>query len=281
MFTPELGHFNNLLILEENDLGLILDGGDNFGNILLPKRYIPDSHKVGKRIKIFLYLDSDDRPIATTESPKAVAGEFAYLKVIDSTRAGSFLDWGLPKDLMLPFGEQPKRSRVGDFVVVYIYLDEVSGRLVASAKLKKFLSEKPPSNYGPGMEVDIMAVEKTDIGVRSIVNDKYWGFLKGEIIDNSFEFGKKTKGYISRITEENFLDLSLQPPGYKKVSGAAEKLLNCLSLSEGGFLPIHDKSSPEDVRKITGMSKKVFKQAVGKLYKEKKINIQDGGISLV
>ena len=120
MFTPELGHFNNLLILEENDLGLILDGGDNFGNILLPKRYIPDSHKVGKRIKIFLYLDSDDRPIATTESPKAVAGEFAYLKVIDSTRAGSFLDWGLPKDLMLPFGEQPKRSRVGDFVVVYI-----------------------------------------------------------------------------------------------------------------------------------------------------------------
>ena len=281
MFTPELGHFNNLLILEENDLGLILDGGDNFGNILLPKRYIPDSHKVGKRIKIFLYLDSDDRPIATTESPKAVAGEFAYLKVIDSTRAGSFLDWGLPKDLMLPFGEQPKRSRVGDFVVVYIYLDEVSGRLVASAKLNKFLSEKPPSNYGPGMEVDIMAVEKTDIGVRSIVNDKYWGFLKGEIIDNSFEFGKKTKGYISRITEENFLDLSLQPPGYKKVSGAAEKLLNFLSLSEGGFLPIHDKSSPEDVRKITGMSKKVFKQAVGKLYKEKKINIQDGGISLI
>ena len=281
MFTPELGHFNNLLILEENDLGLILDGGDNFGNILLPKRYIPDSHKVGKRIKIFLYLDSDDRPIATTESPKAVAGEFAYLKVIDSTRAGSFLDWGLPKDLMLPFGEQPKRSRVGDFVVVYIYLDEVSGRLVASAKLKKFLSEKPPSNYGPGMEVDIMAVEKTDIGFRSIVNDKYWGFLKGEIIENSFEFGKKTKGYISRITEENFLDLSLQPPGYKKVSAAAEKLLNFLSLSEGGFLPIHDKSSPEDVRKITGMSKKVFKQAVGKLYKEKKINIQDGGISLI
>ena len=281
MFTPELGHFNNLLILEEKDLGLILDGGDNFGNILLPKRYIPDCHKVGERIRIFLYLDSDDRPIATTESPKAVAGEFAYLKVIDSTRAGSFLDWGLPKDLMLPFGEQPKRSRVGDFVVVYIYLDEVSGRLVASAKLKKFLSEKPPSNYGPGMEVDIMAVEKTDIGIRSIVNDKYWGFLKGEIIENSFEFGKKTKGYISRITEENFLDLSLQPPGYKKVSGAAEKLLNFLSLSEGGFLPIHDKSSPEDVRKITGMSKKVFKQAVGKLYKEKKINIQDGGISLL
>ena len=281
MFTPELGHFNNLLILEENDLGLILDGGDNFGNILLPKRYIPDSHKVGERIKIFLYLDSDDRPIATTESPKAVAGEFAYLKVIDSTRAGSFLDWGLPKDLMLPFGEQPKRSRVGDFVVVYIYLDEVSGRLVASAKLKKFLSEKPPSNYGPGMEVDIMAVEKTDIGFRSIVNDKYWGFLKEEIIDNSFEFGKKTMGYISRITEENFLDLSLQPPGYKKVSAAAEKLLNFLSLSEGGFLPIHDKSSPEDVRKITGMSKKVFKQAVGKLYKEKKINIQNGGISLI
>ena len=119
------------------------------------------------------------------------------------------------------------------------------------------------------MEVDIMAVEKTDIGVRSIVNDKYWGFLKGEIIENSFEFGKKTKGYISRITEENFLDLSLQPPGYKKVSGAAEKLLNFLSLSEGGFLPIHDKSSPEDVRKITGMSKKVL-TSCGKAVQRKK-----------
>ena len=281
MFTPQIGHFNDLLILRDSEVGLILDGGEDLGNILLPKRYIPETYEIGERIKIFLYLDSDDRPIATTESPKAIAGEFAYLKVIDSTRAGSFLDWGLPKDLMLPFGEQPKRSRVGDYVVVYIYLDEISNRLVASAKLKKFISEKAPSNYKAGMEVDIMAVEKTDIGIRSIVNDKFWGFLKGEIIEKTFEFGKKTKGYVSRITEENFLDLSLQPSGYKKVSGAAEKLLNCLSLSDGGFLPIHDKSSPEDVRKITGMSKKVFKQAVGKLYKEKKINIQDKGISLL
>ena len=112
MFTPQIGHFNDLLILRDSEVGLILDGGEDLGNILLPKRYIPETYEIGERIKIFLYLDSDDRPIATTESPKAIAGEFAYLKVIDSTRAGSFLDWGLPKDLLLPFGEQPKRSRV-------------------------------------------------------------------------------------------------------------------------------------------------------------------------
>ena len=280
MFTPQIGHFNELQILGENEFGLNLDGGEEFGSILLPKRYAPKVFETGERIRVFLYLDSDDRLIATTESPIATADEFAYLRVIDSTRSGSFLEWGLPKDLLLPFGEQPKRSRVGDHVVVYIYLDEISGRLVASAKLKKFVSEKPPPNFRAGMEVDIMPVEKTDIGIRSIVNDKYWGFLKGEIIDNNCKFGLKQKGFISRITEENFLDLSFQPPGYTKVSGAAEKLLHSLITAEGGFLAVHDKSLPEEVRKVTGMSKKVFKQAVGKLYKEKKIQISDKGIIL-
>ena len=178
----------------------------------------------------FLYLDSDDRLIATSESPIATAGEFAYLRVIDSTDLGRFLNGGYQR-ICCYLWRTAKRSRVGDHVVVYIYLDEISGRLVASAQ--KILSEKPPPNFRSGMEVDIMPVEKTDIGIRSIVNDKYWGFLKGEIIENNCKFGLKQKGYIGRITEENFLDLSFQPPGYTKVSGAAETLLQ--SLIAAGF----------------------------------------------
>ena len=139
MFPPQIGQFNDLVFSEEHEAGILLDGGEDFGLILLPKRYVPESINKGDTIRVFLYLDSEDRLIATTENPKAVAGEFAYLEVIDSTRAGSFLDWGLPKDLLLPFGEQPRRSRVGDCLVVFIYLDEVSGRLVASSKLKKFV----------------------------------------------------------------------------------------------------------------------------------------------
>ena len=280
MFPPQIGQFNDLVFSEEHEAGILLDGGEDFGSILLPKRYVPESLNKGDEIKVFLYLDSEDRLIATTENPKAIAGEFAYLEVIDSTRAGSFLDWGLPKDLLLPFGEQPRRSRVGDYVVVFIYLDEVSGRLVASSKLKKFVSKDIPSHLRTGNKVSILTVQRTDIGIRAIVNGTCWGFLKGRDTSNLEDSGQRLECYVNRIREDGLLDLSLDPPGYSRIPSAADQLLNSLESTEEKFLGVHDKSSPESIKEFTGMSKKVFKQAVGKLYKEGKIKIETKGISL-
>ena len=225
-------------------------------------------------------MDSEDRPIATTDCPYAVVGEFAFLEVVDSTRAGSFLDWGLPKDLLLPFGEQPKRLRVGQSAVVYIYVDQISGRLVASAKLKKFVSDTAPEGLRGGNQVEILLVEKTDIGIRAIVNDHYWGIIKDSEIKSLPLIGSRVQGFVSRVRSDGFVDLSLEPPGYSKIPLAVEKLYNFLDSTDEGFLPLHDKSSPDEIKSLLGMSKKVFKQSVGSLYREKKITIKDDGIYL-
>jgi len=280
MYEPQLGTYNTLSVIEKHESGLLLDGKESFGSILLPKRYVGDEVRVGDDVRIFLYLDSEDRPIATTECPYAVVGEFAFLEVIDSNRAGSFLDWGLQKDLLLPFGEQPRRFRVGQSAVVYIYVDQVSGRIVASAKLKKYVSEVAPVGLRGGNQVSIMLVEKTNIGIRAIVNNDCWGIIKDAEIELLPSIGSRVQGYVSRIRSDGLVDLSLNPPGYSKVPAAAEKLYDLLKSTDEGFLAIHDKSTPDCIREFTGMSKKVFKQAVGMLYKDRKIKIEDRGISL-
>ncbi|MEE3176424.1 MAG: hypothetical protein VX269_03625, partial [Verrucomicrobiota bacterium] len=196
------------------------------------------------------------------------------------TRAGSFLDWGLPKDLLLPFGEQPKRLRVGQSTVVYIYVDKISGRIVASAKLKKHVSDTVPVDVRGGNQVSIMLVEKTDIGIRAIVNDNFWGMIKDTETKSLPSIGSRVQGYVSRVRSDGFIDLSLEPPGYSKISSAVEKLYDYLNSTDEGFLSLHDKSSPDEIKSLLGMSKKVFKQAVGNLYKDKKITIEDNGIYL-
>ncbi len=280
MYEPQLGTYNTLSVIEKHESGLLLDGKESFGSILLPKRYVGDEVRVGDDVRIFLYLDSEDRPIATTECPYAVVGEFAFLEVIDSNRAGSFLDWGLQKDLLLPFGEQPRRFRVGQSAVVYIYVDQVSGRIVASAKLKKYVSEVAPVGLRGGNQVSIMLVEKTDIGIRAIVNNDCWGIIKDTEIELLPSIGSSVQGYVSRIRSDGLVDLSLNPPGYSKVPAAAEKLYDLLKSTDEGFLAVHDKSTPEEIKLLLGMSKKVFKQAIGNLYREKKITIEDNGIYL-
>ena len=280
MSEPQLGSYNTLRVMANHESGVLLDGKGSFGSILLPQRYVKEEVCVGDVVRIFLYLDSEDRPIATTECPYAVVGEFAFLEVIDSTRAGSFLDWGLPKDLLLPFGEQPKRLRVGQSTVVYIYVDKISGRIVASAKLKKHVSDTVPVDVRGGNQVSIMLVEKTDIGIRAIVNDNFWGMIKDTETKSLPSIGSRVQGYVSRVRSDGFIDLSLEPPGYSKISSAVEKLYDHLNSTDEGFLSLHDKSSPDEIKSLLGMSKKVFKQAVGNLYKDKKITIEDNGIYL-
>ena len=271
-----LGRHHTLRVSSRHSAGLMLDAGE-LGEILLPKRYVPDGLEPDGEVEVFISLDSEDRPVATTECPLVKAGGFALLRVAAVTRVGVFLDWGMPKDLLLPFAEQIRRLKVGDNELVHVDVDRVSGRLVASAKLNKFVADTAPSHLHGGNMVSLLIVEKTDLGIKAIVDDCCWGLLRSDG-GNLPVRGMRCSGYISRVREDELIDLSLDPPGYAKVPVAAEKLAAVLSAAEGGFLPIHDKSPPEQVREILGISKKVFKQAVGALYKAGSIRIGEDGI---
>lgn len=259
---------------------MLLDGG-TLGDILLPRRYVPRGLEPGNEIEVFLALDSEDRPVATTERPLAMVGEFAALKVVDSTQVGAFLDWGMPKDLLLPFSNQVRRLRPGDRALVRICLDQTSGRLVATAKLGKFLADTAPATVSAGDRVSLQIAEHTDLGVKAIVDDLYWGLLPDGSTGKVPEIGERCTGYICRLHEDGLVDLGLEPPGYAKVPAAAEQLAEALAAAEDGFLPVHDKSPPERVRDLLGMSKKVFKQAIGALYKAGRIRISEDGIHLL
>jgi predicted RNA-binding protein (virulence factor B family) len=256
---------------------LLLDAGE-LGEILLPRRYVPDGLEPDGEVEVFISLDSEDRPVATTECPLVMAGEFALLRVAAVTRVGVFLDWGMPKDLLLPFAEQIRRLKVGDDELVHVDVDRVSGRLVASAKLNKFVDERAPSHLHGGNSVSLLITEKTDLGIKAIVDDCCWGLLHCSDGGHVPARGVRCSGYISRVREDGLVDLSLDPPGYAKVPAAAEQLAAVLSAAEGGFLPVHDKSPPEQVREVLGISKKVFKQAAGALYKAGSIRIGEDGI---
>jgi len=280
MPQPLIGRLNTLQATATHDSGMLLDGGE-LGDILLPRRYVPADFAPGGEIEVFLSLDSEDRLVATTERPLAMAGEFAMLKVIAGTRVGSFLDWGMPKDLLLPFSEQPQRLRVGEMALVYIYVDKVSRRLVASAKLKKFVAASAPAGLESGSRVEMIIAERTDLGFKVIVDEGYWGLLHLGEGETSPARGTRCTGYISRVLEDGLVDLSLHPPGYAKIPAAAEQLATTLAGAEGRFLPLHDKSPPERVRELLGVSKKVFKQALGGLYKAGRVRIAEDGIYLL
>jgi predicted RNA-binding protein (virulence factor B family) len=272
-----LGRRHTLPVASLHGSGLLLDAGE-LGEILLPRRYVPEGLEPGGDIEVFISLDSEDRPVATTECPLVMAGEFALLSVAAVTRVGVFLDWGMPKDLLLPFAEQIRHLKVGDNELVHVDVDRVSGRLVASAKLKKFVVETAPSQWHGGKSVSLLIAEETDLGFKAIVDDCCWGLLRRREGGNVPARGMRCSGYVSRVREDGLIDLSLDPPGYAKVPVAAGQLAAVLAAAEGGFLPVHDKSPPEQVREVLGISKKVFKQAAGALYKAGSIRIGKDGI---
>ena len=282
MSDPQIGRLNTLRATSRHTAGMMLDGGE-LGDILMPNRYVAPELAIGDEIEVFLSLDSEDRLVATTERPLAMAGEFAMLEVAEITRVGAFLDWGMPKDLLLPFAEQIKRLSVGERELVYIHVDPVSRRLLASAKLRKWVEATAPLSANTGIPVTLRLAEKTDLGNKAIVNGSYWGLIQASSSDKKKipRRGEIVEGFISRIRDDGLADVSLDPPGYAKVPATAEQLATALAETGDGFLPLHDKSPPEQIRATLGISKKVFKQALGALYKAGRIRIEEDGIHLV
>ncbi|WP_286234710.1 CvfB family protein [Thalassotalea sediminis] len=273
-----LGQFNQLTIIERTDKGLLLDG-QAFGEIFLPNKQIPTLTASQKAISVFLYRDINDHVSATTKKPFAKAGEFAYLRVKETNKLGAFLDWGLPKDLLVPFNLQYRKMEQGKSYLVYVFIDEHSGRLVASSKLDKFL-DIWPADYAQWQQVDIVIGGKTDLGFKAIINHKHWGLLYQNEIFQPLRVGQKLSAYIKNIREDGRLDLSLSRAGKGKVADFNSTLLTYLN-EHNGFCPLHDKSAPADISKTFGVSKKTYKAAVGNLLKQGKISLSERGIQLV
>ena len=275
---PQIGQINTLTIVDSSPHGFYLDGG-TLGNILLPARYTPESKKTGDQIKVFIYLDSEDRLVATTETPFAKVGDFAFLRASAITQIGAFLDWGLSKDLFVPFREQKQKMKEGYRYLVYVYLDDATKRIAASAKIEKFLDNVSP-RFNPGEKVDLTIIEATDIGYKAIINNTHTGLIYKNQTKRTYEPGELTSGYIIRIREDEKIDLSTEPIGYQAIDGITGQIVEHLKTNRG-FLPLTDQSSPEEIQLILGVSKKAFKKAIGALYKQAIIRLEDDGIQLL
>ena len=273
-----IGKTYKLKAIKKLDFGVYLDAGDLY-EVLLPKRYVPRDLEMGDEIEVFLYLDSEDRPIATTDIPKAQLGEFAYLNVVDINNTGAFLDWGLMKDLFVPFAEQHRPMEVDHSYIVYVYLDKVKGRLTASSKIDKFLDDEKPHDFTPQQAVNLLIANTTDLGFKAIINNSHWGVLFENEVHQRLSFGQRIDGFIKRVRDDGKIDLSLQ--GGKETRDKYEKIILSYLKQQGGFAQVHDKSDPKLIADLFGMSKKAFKKAIGSLYKQKIINIEKDGINLV
>ncbi len=247
--------------------------------MLLPTKYVPRSLRIDDSVTVFVYTDSEDRPIATTLTPKAKRDEFAYLEVVASTAVGAFLDMGLEKDLLVPYKEQSRPMDVGYAYVVFLYLDPETNRLVASGRLNKFI-DTDPSDGRDGDEVALLAYEITDLGVNVIINNRYRGLVYASDIFTRIYVGDRMTGYIRQIRDDDRIDVTLQKPGYAGIEPNAKQILEVLKTSNG-FLPLSDASQPEVIYKALAMSKKTFKKAIGTLYRERQIRIETDGIYLV
>ena len=273
-----LGAFNRLTIVKEVDFGLYLDGGDE-GEILLPRRYVPTTYKIGDEIDVFLYLDQDERLVATTEQPLAQVGDFAYLECSWVNEYGAFLNWGLMKDLFCPFREQKKRMEIGSSYIVYVTIDEESYRMMASAKVEHYLSkDKPP--YKAGDEVQILVWQKTDLGFKAIIDNAYAGLIYRDQIFKYVHTGDRMKAYVANVRPDGKIDLTLQHTGRQQTLDFSETLLTYLH-EHGGSCDLGDKSDAEEIKARFEVSKKVYKKAIGDLYRRRLINISDDGIHLV
>ena len=274
------GEYNRLKINREVDFGAYLIDEETQQEVLIPKRYIPTDAQVRGELDVFVYFDSEDRLIATTETPKAQVGEFAYLKAIAVSRVGAFLDWGLPKDLLLPYREQKRKIYTGSHYLVRIYVDSKTNRIVATTKVGRYLEDSVLTELELGQEVDIIVCDSNHMGYQVIINKQFLGILYKNEVFRKLEPGEKTKAYIRKIRWDDFkVDVRLQPDGYEQVDDASGKILKALEDNDG-YLALSDKSDPEKIKTTLQMSKKVFKKAIGGLYKSRKIVIEEGGIKL-
>lgn len=273
----EIGKFNQLKVLKKTEQGLYL--GDEVEEILLPNKYIPEGTEVGDVLSVFIYTDSEDRLIATTLVPKIQAGEFAYMTVKDISRVGAFLEWGLEKDLFVPFKEQPQKMEIGKSYLVYMYLDELTDRLVASGYVNKFL-KSGFVDLKEGQQVNVLIGEETEIGYVAIINGKNRGLLYKNQIFQTIRPGDRTVAYVKRIRQDQRVDLSLERTGAVSIEPNAKRVFDLLQANDG-FLPLHDNTDPEVIKKQLQMSKKNFKKAIGTLYKQRLIQIEEGGIRII
>jgi len=275
----EIGKYNSLRVVKDVEHGLYLDGGDKYGEILIPRKYVSEDTKIDDMIDVFVYYDTEDRVIATTEQPYATIGEFAGLQVIDVNKFGAFLDWGLIKDLFVPFREQKAKMQVGKTYVVYIDIDEKSERIVGSAKVENYLDNVPPV-YREDQEVDIIVAGISDLGYTCIINSLHKGIIyKNEIFEDLY-IGQQTKAYIKKVREDEKIDLYYHKKGLKASEDLSDVVLNRLK-DNNGVLNISDKSDSTLIYEEFGVSKKQFKKAVGHLYKQKLINIEKEKITLL
>ncbi|MEX0982125.1 MAG: S1-like domain-containing RNA-binding protein [Bacteroidales bacterium] len=275
----EIGKYNDLQILRETSVGLYL-GAEDGEDVLLPIRYCPDSYEIGNRIRVFVYPDNEGRKVATNLIPKVLVNEFAFLQVKAIESVGAFIDWGLDKDLLVPFREQRQRMEKGRWYVVYMYVDEKTGRLVGTNKIEQRL-QNDYLKVKEGDEAELLIMQKTDLGYSAIINHEHKGLIYENEIFGDIHIGQRLTGYIKNIREDSKIDLSLQPPGYEKAKDLQSDLLTRKLWENNGFLPLNDKSNPELIYASLGLSKKAFKRTVGTLYKEKKIEITNDGIKLI
>lgn len=275
-----VGRYNSLQVVKHTNFGLYLDG-EQEGEILLPNRYIPKDIPSEDEdwLNVFIYLDSDDKLIATTEKPKVQVGEFASLKVVEVNSIGVFLDWGLPKDLLLPYSEEKRQLTAGEYCVVHVYLDKHTKRITATARLDRYL-DKTPANYTVGQEVDLLVAEATDMGFKAIINNKHWGLIHKNEVFKFLRSGMHEKGFIKELRHDGKIALSLQPVGAALADSLQEQIMARLE-AEGGVLGVCDKSDPALISKLFNVSKGNFKKAIGALFKAGRIVILDDRIERV
>ncbi|GAL34403.1 hypothetical protein JCM19240_1311 [Vibrio maritimus] len=273
-----IGRINQLEVIKEADFGWFLDGED-YGSILLSKKHAPADIAIGDTVDVFIYFDADNQVVATTDTPIAQVGEWGLMKVEGINSVGAFASWGIKeKDLLIPFSEQRGRLSEGQTILVYVYTDKASGRIVGTTKFNKLL-DKTPARYKRNEQVDLLIAERSDLGYKAIVNGEHWGMIFPSDVIGKLFVGKKLKGFIKQIREDGKIDLSLQKIGVAKMDDLSEKILSLLE-KKGGFLPLSDKSTPEAIFAAFKTSKGTFKKSIGGLYKQGKIRIEKDGIYL-
>jgi len=274
-----LGEYNSLKIVRQTDNGVYLTDEEGSGEVLLPNKFVPETWDVGDELQVFIFKDSEDRITATTDKPLIKLNEFACLKVRDVNEYGAFLNWGLDKDLLVPFKEQPGKMIPGNWYIVYLYLDEQTDRLAASARYQKFF-QKQLIRLKAGEEVDLLIDDQTELGYNVIINNRYRGLIYQNEIFEKLRRGDRRKGYVKLVRDDGKIDVSLEITGYAKVEPNGQKILARLKANQG-YLRLTDKSDPSDIAGFLEMSKKTFKKAIGTLYKQRLIRLEEDGIYLV
>ncbi len=273
-----VGQINSLEVVKSESFGLFLDAED-YGTVLLPHRQVPDNMTIGQKLDVFLYFDSDNQLTATMERPIAQVGEWGLMKIEGINQTGAFANWGIEKkDLLIPFSEQRTRFRPGQQVLVYVYTDRASGRIVGTTKFNKLL-DKTPAHYKPNDQVELLIAEHSELGFKAIINGAHWGMIFNSDVFGKLFIGKRLKGYIKTIREDGKIDLALQKMGTAKMDDLSSKILETLE-KKGGFLPLSDKSAPDAIFSVFRTSKGTFKKSIGGLYKQGKIIIEADGIRL-